>query len=78
MKYETWSQEDKHEKAEKVAQQPQPSHQEKPKEAPQAQQTERAQEPKSEAASQPQRPRKRGQGERYTDIPNSQVRGRSQ
>ena len=27
----------------------------------------------SEAASAPQRPRKRGQGESYTDIPNSQV-----
>ena len=68
-------QEEKQETAEKLAEQPQPSHQEQLKEAPQAQQAQqpKSEEPKSEAASQPQRLHKRGQGERYTDIPNSQV-----
>ena len=55
---------EKQEAAQKVSQQPQPSHEPEAKQAP-------AQE--SEAASAPQRPRKRGQGESYTDIPNSQV-----
>ena len=54
-----------------MSKQPQPSHKpepkEMPKEAPQAKQ------PKSDAVAPPQRPQKRGQGERYTDIPNSQV-----
>ncbi len=70
-------QDEKQEAAEKVAEQPQPSHKEEPKQAPQAEQAPQEQEPeleqKSEAASQPARPHKRGQGERYTDIPNSQV-----
>ena len=55
---------EKQEAAQKVSEQPQPSHEPEAKQAP-------AQE--SEAASAPKRPRKRGQGESYTDIPNSQV-----
>lgn len=66
-------QDKKQKAAEKVAEQPQPSHKEEPEQAPQAQQAPQEPEQKSEAASQPARPHKRGQGERYTDIPNSQV-----
>ena len=68
-----WVQDEKQEAADKVAEQPQPSHKEEPQQAPQAQQAQQEPEQKSEAASQPARPHARGQGERYTDIPNSQV-----
>ena len=56
-------QEEKQAAAKEVSQQPQPSH---PPEQP-------PQQSENDAAAPPQRPLRRGQGEKYTDIPNSQV-----
>ena len=56
-------QEEKQVAAKEVSQQPQPS---QPPEQP-------PQQSESDAAAPPQRPLRRGQGESYTDIPNSQV-----